>query len=326
MRKLLQSFSYAVLVTIGLIVLLLLFSSLMIATDLTKQELIDEYANEKSFFYFLPSGAEVHIRDEGNKDKPPLILLHGANGSLHNWEKLVSELENDYRLISFDLPGHGLTGATPQEDYSNIAMANFTREVIGLYDFDTVTLVGHSAGGGVALRYALMYPREVDAMVLVSSSGMQRDEGDSPGGAYALTRSSIGLSLLRYFTPKFMLASTLKGQVGDPDNFVTDKMVTRYWKLLRMAGSRDAAIKRYSERHLEPPLEPILRAVNPTTLLLWGSQDTVIDPKYGIEMNTQIVGSLLKLYPQAGHSAHEEMPERAAIDIRQFLSRALYTE
>ena len=253
-------------------------------------------------------------------------MLHGANGSLHNWEKLVSELENDYRLISFDLPGHGLTGATPQEDYSNIAMANFTREVIGLYDFDTVTLVGHSAGGGVALRYALMYPREVDAMVLVSSSGMQRDEGDSPGGAYALTRSSIGLNLLRYFTPKFMLASTLKGQVGDPDNFVTDEMVTRYWKLLRMAGSRDAAIKRYSERHLEPPLEPVLRAVNPTTLLLWGSQDTVIDPKYGIEMNTQIVGSLLKLYPQAGHLAHEEMPERAAIDIRQFLSRALYTE
>ena len=326
MGKLLQKLGYAVLAAIGLLVVLLLFSSLMIATDLTKQELIDEYANEKSFFYFLPSGAEVHIRDEGNKDKPPLILLHGANGSLHNWEKLVSELENDYRLISFDLPGHGLTGATPQEDYSNIAMANFTREVIGLYDFDTVTLVGHSAGGGVALRYALMYPREVDAMVLVSSSGMERDEGDSPGGAYALTRSSIGLSLLRYFTPKFMLASTLKGQVGDPDNFVTDKMVTRYWKLLRMAGSRDAAIKRYSERHLEPPLEPILRAVNPTTLLLWGSQDTVIDPKYGIEMNTQIVGSLLKLYPQAGHLAHEEMPERAAIDIRQFLSRALYTE
>ena len=93
-----------------------------------------------------------------------------------------------------------------------------------------------------------------------------------------------------------------------------------------MAGSRDAAIKRYSESHLEPPLEPILRAVNPTTLLLWGSQDTVIDPKYGIEMNTQIIGSLLKLYPQAGHLAHEEMPEKAAADIRQFLARALYTQ
>ena len=159
MGKLLQKLGYAVLAAIGLLVVLLLFSSLMIATDLTKQELIDEYANETSFFYFLPSGAEVHIRDQGDKNKPPLILMHGANGSLHNWEKLVAELKNDYRLISFDLPGHGLTGATPQEDYSNIAMANFTREVIELYDFDTVTLVGHSAGGGVALRYALMHPR-----------------------------------------------------------------------------------------------------------------------------------------------------------------------
>ena len=326
MGKLLKSFGYMVLVVIGLIVVLLLLSSLMIATDLTKQELIDEYANEKSFFYFLPSGAEAHIRDEGDKSKPPLILLHGSNGSLHNWERLVEELKSDYRLISFDLPGHGLTGATPQEDYSNIAMANFTREIVELYGFDTVTLVGHSAGGGVALRYALMHPREVDAMVLVSSTGMQPDEDDSPGGAYALTRSDIGLSLLRYFTPKFMLASALKGQVGNPDNFVTDEMVTRYWKLLRMAGSRDAAIKRYSESHLEPPLEPILRAVNPTTLLIWGSQDSSIDPKYGIEMNTQIIGSLLKLYPQAGHLAHEEMPEKTASDIRRFLARALYAQ
>jgi pimeloyl-ACP methyl ester carboxylesterase len=326
MKKLLQSLGYVALAFIGLLVVLLLFSSLMIATDITKQELIDEYANEKSFFYFLPSGAEVHIRDEGDKAKPPLILLHGANGSLHNWEKLVGELKDDYRLISFDLPGHGLTGTTPQDDYSNIAMANFTREVIELFDFDRVTLVGNSMGGGVALRYALMHPREVDALVLISSSGMQYEEDASAVGAYALTRSDIGLSLLRYFTPKFMLAMTLENMVGDPDNFVTDEMVTRYWKLLRMAGSRDAAIKRMSERHLEPSLEPILRAVNPTALLLWGSQDPIIDPTYGIAMNTQIIGSLLKLYPQAGHLAHEELPQKTAADIRDFLNRALYTQ
>ena len=93
-----------------------------------------------------------------------------------------------------------------------------------------------------------------------------------------------------------------------------------------MAGSRDASIKRFSEADLEPPLEPLLRAVDPATLLIWGSQDKLIDPKYGIAMNTQIIGSLLKLYPQAGHLAHEEMPEQTAADIRTFLDRALYTE
>ncbi|CAI8213829.1 MAG: 2-hydroxy-6-oxononadienedioate/2-hydroxy-6-oxononatrienedioate hydrolase [Alphaproteobacteria bacterium] len=326
MGKILQTLGYGALAIIGLFVVLLLFSSLMIATDLTKQELIDKYANEKSFFYFLPSGAEVHIRDQGNKDKPPLFLLHGSNASLHTWEPLVAQLKDDYRLISFDLPGHGLTGATPQEDYSNIAMANFTREVIELYDFKSVTLVGNSMGGGVALRYALMHPREVDALVLVSSGGMERDENDSSVGAFALVGSDIALRLMRYFTPRFLVADTLEGVVADPDNFATDEMVTRYWELLRMAGSRDASIKRFSESHLEPSLEPLLRAVDPATLLIWGSQDRLIDPKYGIAMNTQIIGSLLKLYPQAGHLAHEEMPEKTAADIRTFLDRALYTE
>jgi len=293
---------------------------------LTKQGLIDKYVNEKSFFYFLPSGAEVHIRDQGNKDKPPVFLLHGSNASLHTWEPLVAQLKDDYRLISFDLPGHGLTGATSQEDYSNIAMANFTREVIELYDFNSVTLVGNSMGGGVALRYALMYPREVNALVLVSSGGIERDEGDSSVGAFALVSSDIALRLMRYFTPRFLVAHTLEGVVADPDNFVTDEMVTRYWELLRMAGSRDASIKRFSEANLEPSLEPLLRAVDPATLLIWGSQDRLIDPKYGIAMNTLIIGSLLKLYPQAGHLAHEEMPEQTAADIRAFLNRALYTE
>jgi len=326
MGRILKAIGYGALAIVGLFVVLLLFSSLMIASDLTKQGLIDKYVNEKSFFYFLPSGAEVHIRDQGNKDKPPVFLLHGSNASLHTWEPLVAQLKDDYRLISFDLPGHGLTGATSQEDYSNIAMANFTREVIELYDFNSVTLVGNSMGGGVALRYALMYPREVNALVLVSSGGIERDEGDSSVGAFALVSSDIALRLMRYFTPRFLVAHTLEGVVADPDNFVTDEMVTRYWELLRMAGSRDASIKRFSEANLEPSLEPLLRAVDPATLLIWGSQDRLIDPKYGIAMNTLIIGSLLKLYPQAGHLAHEEMPEQTAADIRAFLNRALYTE
>ena len=326
MGRILQTVGYTLLAIIGLFVVLLLFSSLMIASDLTKQELIDKYANEKSFFYFLPSGAEVHIRDQGNKDKPPVFLLHGSNASLHTWEPLVAQLKDDYRLISFDLPGHGLTGATPQEDYSNIAMSNFTREVIELYDFKSVTLVGNSMGGAAALRYALMYPHETDALVLVSSGGMERDEDDGGVGAFSLVGSDIALRLMRYFTPRFLIAGTLEGVVADPDNFVTDEMVARYWELLRMAGSRDARIKRFSEADLEPPLEPLLRAVDPATLLIWGSQDKLIDPKYGIAMNTQIIGSLLKLYPQAGHLAHEEMPEQTAADIHTFLDRALYTE
>lgn len=320
MNKALQVLGYAALSVIGLLVVLLLGSSLLIAPDLTKEQLIGKYKDEKSFLYFLPSGAEAHIREDGNRDKPPLLMLHGSNASLHTWNKLVEELKDDFRIISIDLPGHGLTGITPQDDYSIMGMARFTREVVEAFELEDVTLVGNSMGGEVALRYSLMFPRDVKALVLISSSGIDKDDEDGSVGAFALASSNMGRTMMRYFTPKFLVESTLRDVVADPDAVVTDEMATRYWDLLRMAGSRDATIKRFSERDSEPSLEPILRAVNPPTLLIWGSQDRLVKPKYGIQMNTEIVGSLLKLYPQAGHLAHEEIPEKTANDVREFLA------
>lgn len=320
MNKVLSLLGYSALALIGLMVFVLLGSSLLIAPDLTKEQLIAKYKDEKSFLYFLPSGAEAHIREDGNRDKPPLLMLHGSNASLHTWEKLVDQLRDDFRIISIDLPGHGLTGITPQDDYSIMGMARFTREVVEAFELENVTLVGNSMGGEVALRYSLMFPRDVKALVLISSAGMDRDDEDGGVGAFALASSNFGRTAMRYFTPKFLIESTLRDVVADPDAVVTDEMATRYWDLLRMAGSRDATIKRFEERASEPSIEPILRAINPPTLLIWGSQDRLVKPKYGVEMNSQIVGSLLKLYPQAGHLAHEEIPEKTARDVREFLS------
>ncbi len=320
MKKALNVLGYVALSFLGILVVALLGSSLLISPDLTKAQLIDKYKDDKSFLYFLPSGAEAHIREDGNRDKPPLLMLHGSNASLHTWNKIIDELRDDYRIISIDLPGHGLTGITPQDDYSIMGMTLFTREIVDAFDLEDVTIIGNSMGGEVALRFALTFPRDVKALVLISSSGIDRDKEDGSVGAFALASSDFGRTIMRYFTPKFLIESTLRDVVANPDEIVTDEMATRYWDLLRMAGSRDATIKRFAERENDPSLQPILRAVNPPTLLIWGSQDRLVKPKYGIEMNTQITGSFLKLYPQAGHLAHEEIPKQTAADIRNFLS------
>ncbi|MGV0033428.1 MAG: alpha/beta fold hydrolase [Candidatus Azotimanducaceae bacterium WSBS_2022_MAG_OTU7] len=66
----------------------------------------------------------MHYRDEGNASGYPLVLVHGSNASLHTWEPWVSLLGDDYRIISLDLPGHGLTGGVPDGDYSSAAQVN----------------------------------------------------------------------------------------------------------------------------------------------------------------------------------------------------------
>ena len=322
-RQLARVIAYISVSVLVLLVLFLLSISFFISSDLPREDVIEKYRNEASFFYRLPSGATAHIRDQGRKDGPVLFLIHGSNASLHTWEPWVDALGAQYRIISFDLPGHGLTGATPADDYSLAAMTRFTKEIADLFKVEQVILAGNSMGGAVALKFALDYPMMADALILVSPAGMTRDPQDSAVGAFRLTDKAWGRTLMRYVTPKFMVGLTLRGVVADADNFVTDEQVTRYWEMLRMTGSRDASIKRFAGYQNEAALEPRLSAIRVPTLILWGQQDPLIKVDYGIRMNGLIAGSLLRLYPQAGHLAHEEIPELTARDTAQFLTDAL---
>src|SRR3546814_18954829 len=80
--------------------------------------MIAKYGGPNATFAAGPAGQRIHYRDQGRADGPPIILIHGANASLHKWEPLVKRLGADYRIITLALPGHGLTGPTPDPDYS----------------------------------------------------------------------------------------------------------------------------------------------------------------------------------------------------------------
>ena len=70
----------------ALLIMFLLGSSFLISSDWMRGDLYDKYRNDKSILYRLGSGAIMHIRDEGNRAGPPLVLLHGAYASVHAWK------------------------------------------------------------------------------------------------------------------------------------------------------------------------------------------------------------------------------------------------
>ena len=110
MRKFLKWF---LLVLLALIAVLFIWGY---ASDIPASVLRTKYANAESEFVDLGGGMTVHLRDEGPKDAPAIILLHGSNASLHTWQQWVDLLGKDYRIIRYDQPGHGLTGAHPNDD------------------------------------------------------------------------------------------------------------------------------------------------------------------------------------------------------------------
>ena len=80
--------------------------------DLPWRTLEARYESPASRFADLPGGLHVHYRDQGDpKAQHTLVLVHGFAASLQAWEPWVAKLTPQYRVISLDLPGHGLTRA-----------------------------------------------------------------------------------------------------------------------------------------------------------------------------------------------------------------------
>ena len=77
-----------------------------------------EYARPPSMFLDA-AGVRLHVRDTGPRTAPAVILLHGFGASLQTWEDWARDLDRDHRVVRYDLPGFGLTGADPTGDYTD---------------------------------------------------------------------------------------------------------------------------------------------------------------------------------------------------------------
>ncbi|MEO9238371.1 MAG: alpha/beta fold hydrolase, partial [Jatrophihabitantaceae bacterium] len=117
-------------------------------------------------------GHELSYLDVGSG--PAVLFIHGLLGSNRNWTELIDRMSADRRLIAPDLFGHGAS-AKPMGDYSLGSHAATLRDLLDRLGIDTVTLVGHSLGGGIAMQFGYLFPERVERLVLVSSGGLGRE-------------------------------------------------------------------------------------------------------------------------------------------------------
>ena len=96
--------------------------------DIPRPILEAKYAGAPSQFVMLPNGTRAHVRDRGPRDALALVLIHGSNASLYTWEPWAKQLSDQFRVVTVDLPGHGLTGAVPNRDYTQEGMVKFIDE------------------------------------------------------------------------------------------------------------------------------------------------------------------------------------------------------
>lgn len=120
-------------------------------------------------------GRTIHYRDEGRDNTRTLVLLHGFLQNLDVWSSYVLSYLNRFRVITVDLPGHGLSD-TFCDVHTMDFMARMVKEVLAAAGVDQCVMVGHSMGGYVALSFAHQYPYSLRGLGLISSHAMSDSE------------------------------------------------------------------------------------------------------------------------------------------------------
>ena len=313
---------------IGLSVLAILVFLIYSGTylDIPREELESRYAIGASQFLNLDDGSIIHYRDEGNDEGPVIVLLHGFNGSLFNFERLVHLLAQDFRLVSLDLPAFGLTGAVPSENYTTENFMKTVSKFTHYLGIEKFSIVGNSMGGHVAWRYALEYPDQIQGLILIAAGGvitekdlerLDQQKNDSPI-VWKLMDSSFARKILLFFTPRFFAEQGLLTAVADP-KLVTEELVSQFHELALLEGSREAIMSMIrGDRHSSGGPE-IYNQISAPTLVIHGEEDNLIKVESSKYFEENIPKVEVKIYSNIGHLPMYEDPERTAKDIRSFI-------
>ncbi|MEM7117072.1 MAG: alpha/beta hydrolase [Chloroflexota bacterium] len=318
-----------IIIVVGLALLLLIFYR----PDLSREQLASTYVNDKSKFVKLPNGADVHYRDEGNPNGPVLLMLHGGFGSLHNWEGWVPHLRHDYRLVSLDLPAHGLTGQLPENVYTRATMietADLLMQELGIESF---SVAGNSMGGGLALHYALHHPEKIESLILIGSEGIPNGEGGYDTSLFSnqepIRPGQPGysdLSTTERLASKFIgpavIRHTLDALIGDK-SLLTNDFVDYFGRIIRYEGNREANLlmfRQWFDPETADPrdLETRLHEITVPVLYMHGAVDTVVPENVAQRFDELLPNSQLIVYEGVGHMAMIEKPAETAQDAILF--------
>ncbi len=269
---------------------------------------------ENNYSLVSPDGVEIAVQEFGNPAGPPIIFIHGLLGSHQNWESQVKSAElSRFRLITFDLRGHGLSGK-PDEGaaYGNARRwADDLHTVVKATQVKSPVLVGWSLGGAVMTNYVATY-------------------GDDHLGGLLYVAGVVELS------PQLMTAHPdIYGGLASEDAVVRSEATRKFLALCFARQPDEATFDRLlsnaalssSTMVRHTPSMPVLAAdalprVKVPVVMLYGEKDALVMANASIERATSLNPAInTMIYTDSGHAPFLEEAERFNLDLVAFRDR-----
>ena len=250
-------------------------------------------------------GLKIAFKETGNPEGAPVIILHGWGCNSTTVRSIARDLEDNMRVFSIDLPGHGKSDE-PKTIWGTQDYADFVAKFIRLQKLENPSLIGHSFGGRTSIAYAAGNP-DINKIVLVDSAGI------------------VPKRTLKYYYKVYsykLLKKIISLSLGK------EKAPAAIEKLLKKRGSADyqsasPVMRAIMSKCVNEDLRDIMPRINVPTLLVWGENDTATPISDAKIMEKKIPDAGLVSFKNCGHYSFLDNPLGFRSVIREFFKKEL---
>lgn len=236
---------------------------------------------------------------------PALILLHGTGGHLEAYSRNFAALAQTYRVIAYDLPGHGYT-TLADRDLEIVDYVEHLEQLMNALNISSATLCGESLGGWVAAKFGAQHPDRVGRLVL-----------NTPGGTMATPEVMEKIRTLSQAAADNptdeKIRARLEWLMADSKS-VTDELVKSRQAIYARPGFADSmrhilCLQQVTVRQRNLLTEQVLASIAAPTTVIWTSDDPSGPASTGMEMAASVQSGSFHIIDEAGHWPQWEQPE-----------------
>ena len=257
----------------------------------------------------------VNYTDAGPDEAPIIIFIHGYPLNKSMWDKQVDALMGNFRVIAYDIRGHGESDAGNEAFSINL----FVADLIGFMDalrIHKVSLCGLSMGGYIALKAIESYPERFEAMVLCDTT-CSADSPEAKEKRMKAVESIIQKGVAQYADASIKNFFPQESFVTSPEIISSVKEMIINTSELSLCSTLLAL----SSRHETCTGLPDIKV---PVLILVGEKDSITPPSAAIFMHENIKKSSLQIINRAGHLSNLENPEEFNKHLKLFFN-SVYT-